>query len=128
MTITIRASINPEYFEALSDALTAFQMIEESLKSTITTCYKHIEVKVKDEFRFGYSRVDVENLPLGKLLEIYRRLTDNTELITELQALPKDRNHIAHRAFVDGVFHAHEAPEQLEGETKRIKDVAQNAN
>jgi hypothetical protein len=115
------------YFDAVRDALTAFQMIEESLKMSISTCYMYIRSKVKDQVPFAYGRDDVDNLPLGALLEIYRRLTPNEDLIAALRALPKDRNYVAHQAFVKEVLLSDEPPEQLVIQTGRIEKIAENA-
>jgi len=102
-------------------------MIEESLKSSISTCYTYIRVKVRDQVPFAYSRDDVDNLPLGALLDIYRRLTPNEELVAALRALPRDRNYVAHQAFVQEILLIDEPPEQLAAEADRIKAIANNA-
>lgn len=113
--------------KAISDALNAFQMIEESLKRSITTCYAYIRSTVRDQFPFTYSRPDIENVPLGGLLEIYRKISANEELINALKSLPKDRNFVAHRAFVHDILEAEESPEQFAAETRRIEEIAKHA-
>lgn len=115
------------YFNAVRDALTAFQMVEESLKVTISTCYTYIRSRVRDQLPFSYSRDDVDNLPLRGLLDIYRRLTPNQDIVTALRTLPKDRNYVAHQAFVQEILLTNESLEKISAETERIEAIAKNA-
>lgn len=89
-----------KYSNVLNKVLTDFQFIEECLKMYITYTDKIIQINVSSYFPYKYNRKDVENFALGKLTDKYSKISNNTSLVKELQAVMKQRNDLAHKGFL----------------------------
>jgi hypothetical protein len=77
-----------------------FQPLEFALKAYIGNSYNAIRRSVGGSIHFDYSRKDVEDFPLERLLNVFAKLNGNKELIARLNQLRKDRNHIAHQSLL----------------------------
>ena len=80
--------------------LGSFQLLEFALKTYIAHAYKIIKKSVDEKVHFDYSKKDIEELPLERLLNIFAKLNTNNELISRLNKLRIERNHIAHKALI----------------------------
>ncbi|KRE85314.1 hypothetical protein ASG75_06875 [Rhodanobacter sp. Soil772] len=79
--------------------LAQFQFIEQSLKYYISIAYEFIELRLDGAIHFGYSSKDLDSLSLERLLTIFCKLNANTKVVTRLNKLKTQRNHIAHKAL-----------------------------
>ncbi len=77
-----------------------FQLLEFGLKAYISRAYSVIKKRVGSEMHFGYSAKDVEDFPLERLLNVFSKLNANKELISRLNKLRSERNHIAHKSLI----------------------------
>lgn len=77
-----------------------FQLMEFALKHYIGFSYQLIHKQLDGVAPFDYTIKDVENHPLEKLLAIFAKLNDNTELQEKLNKLRSKRNHVAHRSLL----------------------------
>lgn len=80
--------------------LGSFQLLELALKVYVGLSYKIIKTRVEGVIHFDYAENDLDDLPLGRLLNLFRKLNSNAELIARLQKLQAERNHIAHRSLL----------------------------
>ena len=80
--------------------LGGFQLLEFALKAYIGQVYITIKKSVGDKVHFGYTAKDVEEFPLERLLNVFSKLNANKELISRLNKLRLERNHIAHRSLI----------------------------
>lgn len=80
--------------------LTNYQLLELSLKMYIGTSYDYIHMLVADHIYFDFSIKDVENYPLERLLNVFGKMNDNTDLKKRLNKLRNERNYIAHEALI----------------------------
>lgn len=80
--------------------LGSFQLLEFALKAYIGRAYSVIKKSVGKTVHFGYSAKDVEEFPLERLLNIFSKLNTNKELLSRLNKLRVERNHIAHRSLI----------------------------
>lgn len=80
--------------------LGSFQLLEFALKAYISRAYSVIKKSVGGTVHFGYSAKDVEEFPLERLLNIFSKLNTNKELLSRLNKLRVERNHIAHRSLI----------------------------
>src|SRR5688572_10988832 len=94
------ASAKENYRESVTHALGGFQLVEEGLKTYIDLYYETARQLLVGKLHFGFDKAEVQEAPLGRLLQIFSRINPNKELIAELKALVKDRNQAAHQAFV----------------------------
>lgn len=104
-------------------ALVGYQMVEEQLKSYICTAYKLIRNRTSDLFPFKYEDEEVDNYAMEKLINIFKKINENSELIQKLQKLPNNRNYIAHQAFAHAYVKRTAHEESLEEETKKVKEM-----
>ena len=80
--------------------LGSFQLLEFALKAYIARAYSVIKKSVGERVHFGYSAKDVEEFPLERLLNVFSKLNTNKELLSRLNKLRVERNHIAHRSLI----------------------------
>ena len=93
---------NKEYYkEAAIHALAGFQLIEEGLKRYIVHYYDTVRYLLGDKLHFDYNESDVSEAALQRLLSIFSKINSNKELIEQLRKLVKQRDEIAHKAFVE---------------------------
>ena len=88
------------YRDSVAHALGGFQLLEEGLKTHIDVCYETVRQLLVGKLHFGFEKSEVQEAPLGRLLQLFSRVCANQELVVELRALVKHRNTAAHQAFV----------------------------
>ncbi|MGZ8983469.1 MAG: hypothetical protein ACXW11_05890 [Methylotenera sp.] len=90
---------NHAYILAVQNALFTFQMIEESLKICVGLSYKIIKHSVPPPTAFNFDASNINNAPLGKLIQMFSGVTANLQLVGELRKIMEWRNFCAHRAY-----------------------------
>ena len=88
------------YRESASHALAGFQLLEEGLKSYVGTYHDTVRKFLPDKLVYRYSRQDIQDAALGKLVGVFSKISANDKLISELRTLTKTRDDLAHKAFV----------------------------
>lgn len=91
---------NHAYVLAVQNALFTFQMIEESLKICVGLSYEIIKLSAPPPTAFNFDTNNINNAPLGKLIQMFSSVTTNQQLVSELRKILKWRNFCAHRAYV----------------------------
>lgn len=89
-----------EFGEGVVGALSIFQVIESSLKLYITYSFRLIQVRLGPNVAFNFNGDDYENSSLETLIKIFSKLSNNKELIEVLKQRKKDRNYVAHQAYI----------------------------
>lgn len=87
------------YSEAATHALAGFQIVEESLKDYITAYHQTVKKFLPDELMYQHKRSDIEDLALGKLIEIFSKVNSNILLIGKLRKIKQTRDQLAHKAL-----------------------------
>ena len=87
--------------------LTNYQLLELTLKMYIGTSYDYIQMLVSDHIHFDFSIKDVESYPLERLLNVFGKMNDNTDLKKRLNKLRNERNYIAHEALIVTIGNNH---------------------
>ena len=88
------------YESAAHALLLDFQWIEQVLRVVIGASYGLLSKAAPTPVRFSPNKSYIDRDALGKLIERFGEVSANETLIQELRVLTKDRNHVAHRAFV----------------------------
>ena len=78
-----------------------YQLVEFSLKLYIAGAYAHIKKSLDGIIPFDYGYSEVENFPLERLLQVFKRLNRNKDLQDKLNRLKVHRNYVAHRALLE---------------------------
>ena len=89
-----------QYYDKLPEALMAFQYLEGALKFYIRDCDRMIQKSVKDSFHYSVREKDIEKMPLGRLIDEFSRRSNRTDLASALKKLNKNRNFVAHSAYI----------------------------
>ncbi len=92
--------IRDHYKDTILRVLSKFQLLEFALKVYIGLGYKAVKARVDGVLHFDYTEADLDDLPLGRLLGLFRRLNASEELVKRMQALQAERNQIAHRSLL----------------------------
>lgn len=89
------------YFDEITKCLMAFQHIEEAIKIFLT----NIENLTADQLnRCIYynpkSKLQsIQNASMGRLIEMFKNYTEDTELISDLREIKKRRDFVAHQSL-----------------------------
>lgn len=111
--------------ELISASLMYFQLIELAIKEYFKLLSEIITEKLKDiipsDFQFYRDRDT-----LGTLVDIFKKLNNNTELIKELDKIVEDRNIIAHRIHLNYMDSFSKAAIKSKGQDQAILNQAIN--
>ena len=88
------------YSRGVNQALAGFQLIEEMLKTYIEMHFDFIRLLVNGRAHFEFRREDYQEAALGRLTQVFSKLCSNGQLISDLRAVAKRRDFIAHRALL----------------------------
>jgi len=111
-----------QYALAVQSILTDFQFIEESLKMYLGLSFRLIKRRIHKDIPFSFSRKDVQNLPLRKLISEFKKLNSNNDLGARLSKLTQVRNRIAHQSFLH-TFKEQKDPKFLDKERERLEKL-----
>ena len=81
--------------------MAGFQLIEEALKSYIGYYHETVRQFLPEKLSYRYSRQDVQDAALGKLVNVFAKVSSNDKLVSELRTLVKTRDDLAHKAFLN---------------------------
>ena len=88
------------YFDAVQRCTFQFQWIEVSLKMAIGLSKAVIKQQLKGIIDYRPEKERLDKFTLGKLVETYDRFGGEQALVEELRQCVKERNDLAHEAFV----------------------------
>lgn len=90
-----------EYLLAVADTLGVCQLLELELKFHISQASALAEKLIAGRMVLKtIDQGDYIDAPLGVLIKMFSRFSENTELITRLKALKEDRDFVAHRGVI----------------------------
>lgn len=88
-----------EFHRKIALSLTGCQLVEQELKLYIAEALLLAKKCVGSRMPFTMSGDDFENEPLGRLIDTFAKLCDNTALIKDLRTFTKERNFLSHKAI-----------------------------
>ena len=92
-----------QFSQTAAATMASFQLLEEVLRATIGISYSFIKIRLRDQpVGYEFKRSDLKKSSLGQLVYIFRRLTNNKEIVKDLDGLLPLRNNVAHQAFIRG--------------------------
>jgi hypothetical protein len=116
-----------EYLNEVSHAAARFQFLEETLRMHLASCFRIVELSVMDKLSFGFTYKDLERKSLGSLIELFKKFNSNSELLKLLQGLAKERNYVAHQAYLM-TQDEQRSSEVLVREKKKVADISEKAH
>lgn len=107
----------------VGDALSACQIVEEGLKLYLDSVFLRIRKELRGKLPFNFEGEHYRNASIEKLIQVFRRLTDNSGLVRRLESFKTERNHLAHRAVADYYERHEEQPKKHVAMMKRLQKL-----
>lgn len=94
-----------EFYLKVADSLTGCQLVEQELKLYIATAYSAIQKHLAGRVPFKFSSEHCQNHALGRLIDTFKNLTNDNELVSELRKFKGERDFLIHRAITSCLDH-----------------------
>jgi hypothetical protein len=88
------------YLHQAQFALFGCQMVEEVLKSLVMHARDVNRIAPAEYAPISESNDELDELPLGRLIPLFRKVLPGSNILPDLERLRPERNHCAHRALV----------------------------
>ncbi|OAI44019.1 hypothetical protein AYO43_09625 [Nitrospira sp. SCGC AG-212-E16] len=99
-----------DFYLKVAHALSGCQLVEEHLKLYITEALELVKKCVGDKIAFKMIGEDYADSSLERLIEIFKKLSDNETLVTELRQFKDERNFLSHK----GITHCLDYDDELD--------------
>ena len=87
------------FYVAVAEALSGCQLVEQELKLYITEALDLARRCVAGRFPFKLSGDDYQDASLERLIETFKKLTENEVLLTDLRSFKAERNFLSHKGI-----------------------------
>lgn len=115
-----------DYRDELNQAMEKCQFIEETLKMCLLSAIEIAQIQVSSHFPLKYKAEDISNLPLGRLVNAFVKINNDTTLQNDLRNITEERNKIAHRSLLFTIGELEDSDHMLEA-TFKMKDITRRA-
>lgn len=88
-----------EFYLEVAQALSGCQLVEQELKLYITGAFDLARKCIGEQMSFKLSGDDYADSSLERLIETFKKLTENEVLVRELRAFKKERNFLSHQGI-----------------------------
>lgn len=99
------------FYLKVAYALSGCQLVEQELKLYITEALELAKKCIGDRLPFRMEGQDYADASLERLIEVFKKLTSNDDLVTELRKFKSERNFLSHA----GIAHCLDYDGELEG-------------
>lgn len=99
------------FFLRVANALSGCQLVEQELKAYITAALDLVSKRVEGQVPFKMSGRDYDDAPLGRLIDAFKKLSDNSTLVEDLNKFKKERDFLSHK----GISHCLDMDGELDG-------------
>jgi len=88
-----------DFYLKVAHALSGCQLVEQQLKLYITEALELAKKCVGEKMPFKMTGEDYADSSLERLIEIFRKLSDNEQLVTDLRQFKNERNFLSHKGI-----------------------------
>ncbi|WP_237246390.1 hypothetical protein [Sideroxyarcus emersonii] len=88
-----------DFYLQVAYALSGCQLVEQELKLYISEALEYVRKCVGKRLPFKMVGQDYEDASLERLIQAFRKLTNNDELVDELNKFKTERNFISHKGI-----------------------------
>lgn len=100
MSPPLQGAMNEDnFFLKVAHALSGCQLVEQELKLYITEALELAKRCIGNKVPFKMSGEDYADSSLEKLIEIFKKLSDNETLVAELRQFKNERNFLSHKGI-----------------------------
>ena len=90
---------NNDFYLNVAYALSACQLIEQELKLYITEALEFARKCIGKRLPFKMNGEDYADASLERLIEVFRKLSDNDNLVKDLRKFKEERNFLSHKGI-----------------------------
>jgi hypothetical protein len=105
-----------EFFQRVGEALSGCQLVEQELKLYIAEALALVAKCVGGRLPFRMAGEDYEDASLERLIEVFKKLSDNQPLVAALRKFKDERNFLSHRGITHCLDHEEELDHSAVGE------------
>jgi hypothetical protein len=87
------------FYLQVAQALSGCQLVEQELKLYIAEALELAAKCIGKRMPFKYKGADYKDKPLERLVETFRKLTHNEQLVSELRRFKEERNFLSHKGI-----------------------------
>lgn len=117
------------FYRNVAYALSGCQLVEQQLKLYITEALELARKCIKGKMPFKMSGEDYADSSLERLIEAFKKLTDNEQLVADLKRFKAERNFLSHRGITHCLDYEGElfysTAEEFQGRLDSIKVEAE---
>jgi hypothetical protein len=88
-----------DFYLRVAQALSGCQLVEQQLKLYISEALELVQKCLAGRLPFGMTGRDYEDSSLEKLIEVFKKLTNNAPLVADLGRFKTERNFLSHRGI-----------------------------
>jgi hypothetical protein len=88
-----------DFYLQVAFALSGCQLVEQELKLYVTRAFALAKKCIGHRMAFKMSGDDYEDASLERLIEVFRKFTNNEALISDLRKFKKERNFLSHKGI-----------------------------
>ena len=88
-----------QFYLKVAFALSGCQLIEQELKLYISEALELVRKCIGNRLTFKMSGEDYEDASLERLIDVFRKFTENDALVKALNAFKKERNFLSHKGI-----------------------------
>jgi hypothetical protein len=97
-------SISDDYKLAAYHALAGFQLLEKNIKDYLNQHNALVQFLIQPDLVYNFSVDENNGMALSGLLKRFKKVSNKTDLISDINSLISDRDNLAHSALI-GVYH-----------------------
>lgn len=118
-----------EFYLKIAHALSGCQLIEEQLKLYITEALELVSKCIDGRVPFKMKGEDYANASLERLIQAFRKLSDNEQLVKDLNSFKDERNFLSHKGITHCLDYDGELSSGMVAEVdKRIENIQSEAS
>ena len=88
-----------DFYLQVAYALSGCQLVEQELKLYISEALEYVKKSVGRRLPFKMSGQDYEDASWERLIDVFRKLSDNDSLVADLRKFKAERNFLSHRGI-----------------------------
>jgi hypothetical protein len=123
-----------DFYLKVAYALSGCQLVEQELKLYITEAFKLAQKCIGKRLPFKLSGSDYADSSLERLIDMFRKLSDNETLVAELRRFKNERNFLSHKGithcldyegelFHSTAFEFQDRLDAIQSEAHRLRSV-----
>jgi DNA gyrase/topoisomerase IV subunit A len=118
-----------DFYLEVAYALSGRQLVEEEIKRYLSDAFRLARKCIGPRMPFKFSGEDYADSSLEGLIKAFKKLSENSSLIRDLEAFKRERNFLSHQGITSCLDYEQELAEQLVEECRpRLQRIQSEAD